>query len=276
MEKINEIIKFADPADEYKGDIGKEQPSQPGTQPKSTPAQPKQPPQPTQSASGTKPTTTKPAVPVSIDIKSKIVELQQAILEFKNVAQSTDFGSFENPGVRDLTPEITAQDKEELDQVQKYQDIIDSYYRGGIKLTNEELAHMKSYVNDHNSKIGFGKSLQGNKPMGDFFLQKYMAPVSDKAKIWKQKTKDAPEQYVQVEMPTAQRGMKGSGAVAPIDFKGIIETIGRIGTPKTSWRPDGEKVPDGIFDIRTYNAIANIFVVTKAFVNIAKDFRSSS
>ena len=197
-------------------------------------------------SSKSKPNTPKPAAPTSsvsvkpgsglrsapssgsTDIKSKVIELQQAILEFKNVAQSTDFGSFENPGVRDLTPEITAQDKEEMKQVQVYQDIIDSYYRGGIQLTDEELASMKSYVNEHNAKIGFGKSLQGNKPMGDFFLQKYMAPVVSGAKVWQKKTKDVPEQYVQVEMPTAQRGMKGSGAVAPIDFKGIIETIGRI------------------------------------------------
>jgi hypothetical protein len=55
-----------------------------------------------------------------------------------------------------------------------------------------------------------------------------------------------------------------------------LKQLVAFGTPKSSWRPDGEKVPDGIFDIRTYNAIANIYSVTKAFVNIANDFRCSN
>lgn len=219
------------------------------------------------------------SAPVSTDIKSKIIELQQAILDFKNVAQSTDFGSFgttvQDPFSRNLDPEQEAKDKDLAELIKHIQSNIDMEERNPKK-TPEDINHIE-YLKERKtaltSQIGLGqKSLQGYKPMNDFFLQKYMEPVIGGATVWKKNPGSIAEQYVQVEMPTAQRGMKGSGAVNPIDFKGIIETIGRIGTPKTSWRPDGEKVPDGIFDIRTYNAIANIYVVTNAFVNIAKDF----
>jgi hypothetical protein len=157
------------------------------------------------------------------DIKSKITQLQQAILEFKTVAQSTDFGAFgktvQDPFTRDLTPEQTAQDNATLEQIKIYQGVIDNYYKGAIygespteeyRPTEEYIQSLKTSINDMRSKMGSGKSLQGYKPMNDFFLQKYIAPVSDKVKIWKQNPKNVAEQYVQVEMPTDQRGLKGS------------------------------------------------------------------
>jgi len=168
------------------------------------------------------------------DIKSKIVELQQAILEFKNVAQSTDFGSFENPGVRDreTKPEwknfLNSTEQKQLD-ANKLK--LDQYYKGKIQLNGEEAETLEKAVKDGEAKARFNSldpSLQGHKPAGDILLDQWITPATESVKFWQTHSKDKPDQFLTVDVQHPDRSEKGVGATAPVDFKGLIDTIGRI------------------------------------------------
>lgn len=170
----------------------------------------------------------------STDIKSKVIELQQAILEFKNVAQSTDFGKFENDGVRDR--ETKSPDQESKDSAESYQLSIDEkkldqYYKGKIQLNGEEAEALEKSVKDRQAKARFNSldpSLQGHKPAGDILLDQWITPATESVKFWQTHTKDKPDQFLTVDVQHPDRSEKGVGATTPVDFKGLIDTIGRI------------------------------------------------
>ena len=93
--------------------------------------------------------------------------------------------------------------------------------------------------------------LGGTNPFGNFLVNQY----ANNAKV-------VGNQFVNIDLPEP---LRSNTAQPNVNLKGIINTIGRIGTPGS------ENKPDGIWQARTNNALKQIYAVGMALIQFAKD-----
>lgn len=150
-----------------------------------------------------------------------VKEMQNKILEFADVAASTDVTSMKGN-----------------QQGQQYAHPDD---KGGIPSTRS--GRDQEYVG-------------GSDPFGNFLIQQYVKgdPVG--------------KQYLNVDV--SGNRARQDASIDNVNLRGMIDTIRRIGSPGA---PGTEKTGDGIWQVRTNNALKNIYALTLAMVNFANDMK---
>jgi hypothetical protein len=115
------------------------------------------------------------------------------------------------------------------------------------------------------------EELGGFEPFGNFLMSQYI--------------KAPGHQYVNVDMEQPNRETPGVGSAIANNIRGLVQTLTHIGTPVPEEKPKpgekkkpvgrGENVPDGVWDVRTNNALKNIAAIMGAMLNFAKDMKQS-
>lgn len=92
--------------------------------------------------------------------------------------------------------------------------------------------------------------LGGSDPFGNFLVQHYVKgdPVG--------------QQYLNVDV--SGNKARSDASIENLNIRGILDTIKRIGTP------GAEKAVDGIWQVRTNNALKNIFALTSGMLKFAQ------
>lgn len=96
--------------------------------------------------------------------------------------------------------------------------------------------------------------LGGSDPFGNFLTQQYIGKS------------DAGRQYLNVDV--AGNKNRQDHSMQDLNFRGVIDSIKRIGTPGSVGT---EKSVDGIWQVRTNNALKNIYAIADGLVHFAKD-----
>lgn len=175
--------------------------------------------------------------------KNNVTNMQKAILEFAKMLQQSDVMSFGEP----LSPQG----------------------KGRGQFIGDKVAPSSlGFHGDPNAKPldPQEEELGGFNPFGNFLMNNYI------------KTKG--HQYLNVDLEQPDREAKDIGSVDAKNIRGLIQTMKHIGTPEPTAAPKpgekkpvgrGENVPDGIWDVRTNNALRNIAALMSALLNFAKD-----
>lgn len=105
---------------------------------------------------------------------------------------------------------------------------------------------MKAIHDSKNDKEYLG----GSDPFGNFLVQHYVKgdPVG--------------QQYLNVDV--SGNKARSDASIENLNIRGILDTIKRIGTP------GAEKAVDGIWQVRTNNALKNIFALTSGMLKFAQ------
>lgn len=94
--------------------------------------------------------------------------------------------------------------------------------------------------------------LGGSDPFGNFLTQQYIGKS------------DAGRQYLNVDV--AGNKNRQDHSMEDLSFRGVIDSIKRIGSPGM-----GEKAVDGVWQVRTNNALKNIYAIADGLINFARD-----
>jgi hypothetical protein len=179
----------------------------------------------------------------SLSLKA-VKQMQLAILNFANVAGSTDVTAMkDNTGLQEGNQSRSYQTPE-----QSKKDIDDA-----VLTTNQE--KFDRTMDAQKSK----EQLLGSDPFGSFLVQQYA--VND----------PHGKQYLNVDV--SGQDARKQNSMDNASLRGIIDSIKRLGSPGTS---GGEKAADGIWMERTDNAIKNVYALTNAIFNFAKDLNVAS
>lgn len=116
----------------------------------------------------------------------------------------------------------------------------------------KDLASTVSNTTD--TQTNSGEYLAGTDPFLNFLVTAYMKKAG---KVGKQFT--TADQHVPGRVDTAKE----------LDnFKGVLHTLQRIGTPN---KQGGEQAPDGDWGPRTNNALLNIYALAKTLIDVQRD-----
>lgn len=149
-----------------------------------------------------------------------VKEMQQAILNFAEVAASTD--------VTSMTGNQQGQ----------------QYGQQTRAIPGQPVAGQGESKDDK-------EYLGGSDPFGNFLVQHYV------------KGDPAGQQYLNVDV--SGNKARSDAAIENLNIRGILDSIKRIGSPGMS-----EKTVDGIWQVRTNNALKNIFALTNGMLKFTQ------
>lgn len=187
-----------------------------------------------------------------------VVTMQQAILDFANIASSSDVtsmeGNKEGRQVGEQTRATPIADNKAIQEAGKSGNLPGGN-DGAMPLEEQQKLNQPSSKENPGGTGGDKKTLRGSDAFGNFIIQNYI-PRDGIGK-----------QYTNVDV--AGTGKREQAAIAPSDLRGIIDTIKRIGSPNIK----GERVPDGQWGTRTNNSLHLIGDLIHAMLNFTKDMR---
>jgi len=238
--------------------------------------------------------------PTATKNNTKVFEMQKKLISIKLALESSYVGALNSPGAQGrgqyipgipqegfgynatgkyftteqldkITPEVA--NLLRLDQ-SKVRSILmnNSLYKQDLaKVLNIE-PDVIDAVRYEANKISSSKTpdeeeqLFGSRPFGNFLINQFLNPYKNKSL-----------QFLSVDLEKPDRTLEGVGATKPVNFAGLVQTIGRIGTPnekevfdkKTNKKIKqivGENIPDGIWDVRTNNSLKAVAGIVEAYL----------
>lgn len=182
-----------------------------------------------------------------------VMKMQQAILDFADIASSTDVTSLEgNKEGRQTGAQTRAIPMVGTDAGGG----VPSYPKKeeGDKFENEGFLSAQQQGTLNEQTKNDKKHLGGSDAFGNFITSNYIPKDSYIGK-----------QYLNVDV--AGKDKRESASMPPSNLRGIIDTIKRVGSPNSK----GEKVTDGIWQNRTNNSLHVIADLIQAMLNFTKD-----
>ena len=177
-----------------------------------------------------------------------VKEMQQAILDFAQVAASTDVTSMKGnqfgkqEGNQSRSVHTTTNNKRpnpDFDPSRPEDETNESFIESGA-----------------NVDLGGKEQLGGSDPFGDFIVQQYVA------------NDPAGTQYLNTDVSGKKN--RGDASIDNSNLRGLIDSISRVGTPGVN---GGEKSVDGVWAYRTDHALKGISLLTKAMLDFARDLK---
>lgn len=177
----------------------------------------------------------------------EVRQMQQAILDFANVASSTDVTAMEgNKEGRQTGDQTRAVPMVGADTLPRQGEENKSEKEGF--LSDKQQGEL--YEQTKNDK----KTLRGSDAFGNFIIQNYIPKDSYIGK-----------QYLNVDV--AGKDKRENASMPPGDLRGIIDTIKRVGSSNAR----GEKTTDGVWQNKTNNSLHVIADLIQAMLSFTKD-----
>lgn len=171
----------------------------------------------------------------------EVTQLQQAILNFADIASSSDVTSMSG----NAEGNMNGKQKRQIP-------IVDALPTKG-RPEDGQMGDKQQYELNQQTKDDT-KYLGGSDAFGKFIVNNYIPKDSYIGK-----------QYLNVDV--AGQKNREHASMAPSNLRGIIDTIKRIGSPNAK----GEKTVDGIWQNRTNNALHVIGDLVAAMLSLSKD-----